>query len=191
MSLTNTLPTLPDLLFHGSAVEFRKIDVSKGRGRKDFGKGFYMALSVDQAIGMMHKKYREAVSRRRDHLPGEYKEVLYRIELNTELLKDLRIKVFESADMEWLNFILLCRPVEGVPHDHDIVIGPTADDDTNRALKFYYDGTYGNPETDEAKRMLLRVLETDKLGRQLYVSSQSVADRLVKRIEPVDWRQYA
>ena len=108
MNLTNTLPTLPDLLFHGSAVEFRKIDVSKGRGRKDFGKGFYMALSVDQAIGMMHKKYRESVSRRRDHRPGAYKEVLYRIELNTELLKDLRIKVFESADMEWLNFICCC-----------------------------------------------------------------------------------
>ena len=191
MSLTNTLPMLPDLRFHGSAVEFKKIDLSKGLGRKDFGKGFYMALSVDQAIGMMHKKYREAVSRRRDHQPGEYREALYRIELNVELLKDLRIKVFESADIEWLNFILLCRPAEGVPHDYDVVIGPTADDDTNRALKFYYDGTYGNPETDEAKQMLLRVLETDKLGRQLYVASQSVADRLVKRFEPVDWRHYA
>lgn len=191
MSLTNTLPTLPDLLFHGSAVEFRKIDVSKGRGRKDFGKGFYMALSADQAIGMMHKKYRESVSRRRDHQPGEFKEMLYRIELNAELLKGLRVKVFESADMEWLDFILLCRPVEGAPHDYDVVIGPTADDDTNRALKFYYDGTYGRPGTVEAKRMLLRVLETDKLGCQLYIASQSVADRLVKRFESVDWRQYA
>ena len=191
MNLTNTLPTLPDSFFHGSAVEFKRIDVSRGRGRKDFGKGFYMALSVDQAIGMMHKKYRESVSRRRDHRPGAYKEVLYRIELNAELLNDLHVKVFESADMEWLNFILMCRPAEGVPHDYDVVIGPTADDDTNRALKFYYDGTYGNPGTEEAKQMLLRVLETDKLGRQLYVASQSVADRLVKRFESIDWRQYA
>ena len=47
MSLTNTLPMLPDLRFHGSAVEFKKIDLSKGHGRKDFGKGFYMALSVE------------------------------------------------------------------------------------------------------------------------------------------------
>ena len=81
MSLTHTLPTLPDPLFHGSAVEFKKIDVSKG--------------------------------------------------------------------------------------------------------------PYGKPETEDAKRMLLRVLEADKLGRQLYIASQSVADRLVRRFESVDWRQYA
>ena len=191
MNSTNTLPTLPDALFHGSAVEFKRIDVSKGRGRKDFGKGFYMALSSEQAIGMMHKKFRESVSRRRDHSPGTFKEKLYRIELNWALLQDLRVKVFDSADMEWLDFILMCRPSDGVPHDYDVVIGPTADDDTNRALKFYYDGTYGDPGSKAAKEMLLRVLETDKLGVQLYVGSQSVADRLVVKFESVDWREYA
>ena len=54
MNSTNTLPTLPDALFHGSAVEFKRIDVSKGRGRKDFGKGFYMSVDRNQAVGMMH-----------------------------------------------------------------------------------------------------------------------------------------
>ena len=191
MSSTNTLPTLPDALFHGSAVEFKRIDVSKGRGRKDFGRGFYMAFSSEQAIGMMHKKFRESVSRRPDHSLGTFKEKLYRIELNRALLQELRVKVFDVADMEWLDFILICRPSVGVPHDYDVVIGPTADDDTNRALKFYYDGTYGDPGSKEAKEMLLRVLETDKLGIQLYVGSQSVADRLVVKFESVDWREYA
>lgn len=191
MNSTNMLLTLPNPLFHGSAVRFSRIDVAKGRGHKDFGKGFYLALSADQAIGMMHKKYREAVSRRRDHSPGEFQEVLYRAELDTEALRELRVKVFEKADMEWLNFILLCRPSDGVPHQYDVVIGPTADDDTNRALKFYYDGTYGDPSADESKAMLLRVLEADKLGRQLYIASQSVADRLVRKFEPVDWRAYS
>ena len=191
MNSTNTLPTLPDALFHGSAVEFKRIDVSKGRGRKDFGRGFYMAFSSEQAIGMMHKKFRESVSRRQDHSLGTFKEKLYRIELNWALLQELRVKVFDAADMEWLDFILMCRPSFGVPHDYDVVIGPTADDDTNRALKFYYDGTYGDPGSKEAKEMLLRVLETDKLGIQLYVGSQSVADRLVVKFESVDWREYA
>ena len=191
MSSTNILPTLPDVLFHGSAVEFKRIDVSKGRGRKDFGRGFYMAFSSEQAIGMMHKKFRESVSRRQDHSLGTFKEKLYRIELNQALLQELRVKVFGVADMEWLDFILMCRPSDGVPHDYDVVIGPTADDDTNRALKFYYDGTYGDPGSKEAKEMLLRVLETDKLGMQLYVGGQSVADRLVRKFESVDWREYA
>ena len=191
MSSTHTLPTLPDALFHGSAVEFKRIDVSKGRGRKDFGRGFYMAFSSEQAIGMMHKKFRESVSRRQDRSLGMLKETLYRIELNLTLLQELRVKVFDVADIEWLDFILMCRPSGGVPHDYDVVIGPTADDDTNRALKFYYDGTYGEPGSKEAKEMLLRILETDKLGVQLYIGSQSVADRLVTKFESVDWREYA
>ena len=104
MNSTNTLPTLPDALFHGSAVEFKRIDVSKGRGRKDFGRGFYMAFSSEPAIGMMHKKFRESVSRRQDHSLGMFTEKLYRIELNRALLQELRVKVFDVADMEWLDF---------------------------------------------------------------------------------------
>ena len=52
---------IPEFLYHGSAVSFPRIDVSKGRDRKDFAKGFYMAFSREQAIGMMNKKYEEAV----------------------------------------------------------------------------------------------------------------------------------
>ena len=37
---------------------------------------------------------------------------------------------------------------------------------------------------------LLRVLDVDRLGFQLFVGSQSVADRLVKKFEVVDWREY-
>ena len=191
MNLTNSLPTLPDAFFHGSAVAFRRIDVTKGRGRKDFGRGFYMSFSASQAVGMMHKKFRESISRRRDQADGVLSETLYRIEINMDILNTLRVKVFSSADMDWLNFILLCRQSNGVPHDFDVVIGPTADDDTNMALKYYYDGTYGHPGTEDAKRMLLRVLDVDRLGVQFFIGSQSVADRLVKKIEIVDWREYA
>lgn len=191
MNSMNSLPTLPNAFFHGSAIAFRHIDVTKGRGRKDFGRGFYMTFSVSQAVGMMHKKFRESISRRRDQADGVLSETLYRIEINMDILNTLRVKVFSSADMDWLNFILLCRQSNGVPHDFDVVIGPTADDDTNMALKYYYDGTYGHPGTEDAKRMLLRVLDVDRLGVQFFIGSQSVADRLVKKIEIVDWREYA
>ena len=191
MNSMNSLPTLPNAFFHGSAIAFRHIDVTKGRGRKDFGRGFYMTFSVSQAVGMMHKKFRESISRRRDQADGVLSETLYRIEINMDILNTLRVKVFSSADMDWLNLILLCRQSNGVPHDFDVVIGPTADDDTNMALKYYYDGTYGHPGTEDAKRMLLRVLDVDRLGVQFFIGSQSVADRLVKKIEIVDWREYA
>ena len=102
MKSTNILPTLPDVFFHGSAVAFKRIDVTKGRGRKDFGQGFYMAFSAAQAVGMMYKKFRESISRRRDR-SGDFCETLYRIEIDTEFLKTLRVKTFCSADVEWLD----------------------------------------------------------------------------------------
>ncbi|MCC8050123.1 MAG: DUF3990 domain-containing protein [Clostridiales bacterium] len=46
-------------LYHGTISEIVTVDVNAGRSRKDFGKGFYMAVTKKQAIGMMHKKYRE------------------------------------------------------------------------------------------------------------------------------------
>ena len=49
-------------LYHGTVSEIQYIDVHLGRGRKDFGKGFYMAVSKNQAVGMMHKKFKEVVS---------------------------------------------------------------------------------------------------------------------------------
>ena len=49
---------LINTLYHGTAEKFETIDVFKGRNNKDFGKGFYMAVTKSQAVGMMHKKYR-------------------------------------------------------------------------------------------------------------------------------------
>ena len=46
------------VLYHGSAELFDKIDVNKGRPRKDFGKGFYMSVLKKQAEGVMRKSTR-------------------------------------------------------------------------------------------------------------------------------------
>ena len=36
---------LKTVLYHGTVSEVTQIDVKLGRGRKDFGRGFYMAVS--------------------------------------------------------------------------------------------------------------------------------------------------
>lgn len=73
-------------LYHGSISVIDKVDVSMGRGRKDFGKGFYMSVSKQQAIGMMQKKYREAKRRYFNSDRDDFQEVLYKIELEMENL---------------------------------------------------------------------------------------------------------
>ncbi|MBO5522725.1 MAG: DUF3990 domain-containing protein, partial [Roseburia sp.] len=47
---------LKTVLYHGTVSEIETVDVKLGRGRKDFGRGFYMSVSKNQAVGMMHKK---------------------------------------------------------------------------------------------------------------------------------------
>ncbi len=40
-------------LYHGTVSEIQQVDVRLGQERKDFGKGFYMAVSKSQAVGMI------------------------------------------------------------------------------------------------------------------------------------------
>lgn len=188
MRLNSTYHSFRTTLYHGTVSEIRQIDVNLGRERKDFGKGFYMAVSKKQAVGMMHKKYREVVRRSRGKQGDDFAERLYEISLNESIISTLDIKVFETADLEWLDFVLMCREKGGVPHGYDVVIGPTADDDTALCLKAYWDSLYGKVGSDAAKKILLNNLETENLGIQYYIGKQEVADRLIADFKEIDWR---
>lgn len=181
------LPTFNNILYHGTAEKIQKIDVLKGRNNKDFGKGFYMAVTKSQAIGMMHKKYREAVLRRPNAPKGTFSEILYEIKIDSEYAKTLNIKYFKTADEGWLDFILMCRETGGLPHNYDLVIGPTADDDTMFCLNSYWRGFYGEVGSDEAKEKLLGFLEPENLGIQYFVGKQDIADRLILDIKEIKW----
>lgn len=74
-------------LYHGTISEIQRVDVKYGQGRKDFGKGFYMAVSKKQAIQMMHKKYKEAVKRNKEKQEVIFTERLYEITLEQKFLK--------------------------------------------------------------------------------------------------------
>ena len=66
-----------------------------------------MALNVQQAIGMMHKKRREFLQRQPRSKPEEVVERLCQIRLKPsaeQALKiKIKIKVFDRTDMEWLD----------------------------------------------------------------------------------------
>lgn len=177
-----------EVLYHGTISRIEHIDVKQGRGNKDFGKGFYMAVSRQQAIGMMHKKYKEAVRRSRNKKPFIFEERLYEITLDKKYIETLKIKQFETADQERMDFVLMCRENGGIPHDYDLVIGPTADDDTMLCLKAYWDGLYGKTGSSQAKQILLNNLEPENLGIQYYVGKQMVADRLISSMKEIPWR---
>lgn len=147
-----------------------------------------MATTKSQAIGMMHKKYREAKTRLgRQDVQKDFSGRLYELKVDTEAAKALHVKCFEQPDMEWIDFILNCRERGGTPHDYDVVIGPTADDNTLLCLRTYWQGFYGEAGSYEAKEIFLRNLEPENLGRQCFVGRQKVADTIIKAFVELDW----
>lgn len=107
--------------------------------------------------------------------------------IDFDYIKTLNVKEFSSANEEWLDFILMCREKGGLPHSYDVVIGPTADDDTMVCLNSYWRGFYGEVGSDDAKEKLLSYLEPENLGIQFFVGKQEIADKLILSINEVQW----
>ena len=150
-----------------------------------------MALQPRQAVGMMHKKFAEAVKRSRGKDSTAFVKRLYKVQLKPSAEDLLSVKIFAKADMEWLDFILANREATDYnAHSYDVVIGPTADDDTVIALQNYWKGIYGKVGSFEAKSALLNVLEIENLGTQCCLCTEKAVEVGVMTFGPVDWRVF-
>lgn len=109
------------ILYHGTNVEFEKIDLLKSKPNKDFGRGFYLSADYAQARNMAQVKVEQLET-------GSPFVLTY--ELNDEALSRLRVLHFKNYSEEWAKFILLNRNHTGhePAHCYDVVIGPIADD---------------------------------------------------------------
>ena len=154
-------------IYHGTISDIDNVDLTAGRGYKDFGKGFYLDYDKAQSIGIINKNYKIALKRKHKDITKN----LYAFDTLQEELEKCKVKVFNSADVEWLDFILMCRRSPNTPHEFDVVIGPTADDDTSLCLNMYNEGVYGPVDSEMAKQTLLRNLEVENLGTQVFIGT--------------------
>ena len=125
--MSDTLLTL----YHGTTYDFTEIDVRRGKPFKDFGQGFYTTQSRESATCMaLRNRDIELRRLKRRGIDGKVTPWLYIYKLGESKLKSLDVKQFESADKEWVRFIVQNRTNETPQHNFDIVIGPTANDAT-------------------------------------------------------------
>lgn len=119
------------ILYHGTNVSFREIDLSKGKVAKDFGVGFYLTDDQNVARRQAERKYAQFGE-------GEICVQSYSFELNQEL----KVLQFEGYTLEWAQFILANRKnrTRVQLHDYDIVIGPIADDTVGYQIRRLEDG---------------------------------------------------
>ena len=98
-------------LFHGTNIMFDKIELSKCRPYKDFGKGFYLTDIRQQAKEM---------AIRRTKICREGDPVVLTFSFDDELLSngDLDVLRFDNPSVEWANFILKNRMEKKYRHEY-------------------------------------------------------------------------
>lgn len=108
-------------LYHGTNKDFDKIDLSKSKPNKDFGRGFYLSADYEQALNMAQVKVEQLET-------GNL--VVQTYEIADDGWDSLHVLRFDNYSEEWAKFILLNRnnPTNLPVHGYDVVIGPIAND---------------------------------------------------------------
>jgi hypothetical protein len=156
------------ILYHGTNVDFRKIDLKKCRPNKDFGQGFYLTDIRKQAQEMAIRRCEFAKEGTPIVLKYEFDDTLFSSE-------NLNVKIFNEVSVEWAEFILKNRKARGRKmHDYDIVIGPVADDGVVYQLNLYMQHII-------TMESLVKELTYKKLNRQFFFGTER-AIKYLKRI---------
>ena len=122
------------ILYHGSNVEIRQIDLSKSARGKDFGKGFYLSEDEKQAEEMAVFK----------SLQTNSTPIVNSFEFDERAMSDhsLRVKIFKEYSLEWAEFVFKNRSnrSDNPIHKYDIVYGPIADDKVGVQIRNFMEG---------------------------------------------------
>ena len=173
-------------LYHGTIYEFDEIEVVRGKGNKDFGRGFYLSHEAYHAERLAIRN--KSIEEERFAIRGINKAVaswLYSYEFDLSCLENYKVKEFTAADKEWMRFVILNRENKSKiqAHEYDIVIGPTANDNTRAAIQTVFPLAKGRVISDRAVDALIALIEPDNLPRQYFFGTNRAADllRLIER----------
>jgi hypothetical protein len=125
-------------LYHGSDVEVVSPQLRESRRALDFGEGFYVTSSFDQAC-----KWAISVCSRR----GTRSATVSVYEFDTSALDWLDVCRFDEADADWLEFVTLNRKQAYSGRTFDVVVGPVANDRAMTVLTLYFSGLLSQDET--------------------------------------------
>lgn len=183
--------TLTDgtLLYHGSYAEVSQIDLKKCKQGKDFGRGFYVTSSYEQAKSFVPLSINKQINEgnlQEDYSTGYISVFRFR------MTEDVAIHMFEGADKEWLHFVAANRriplfpEIKNIYEKFDIIGGKIANDRTARTLQLYTSGGYGNPGSQEADDIAIMTLLPNRLENQFCFRS----DKAIRTLEFVRRERY-
>ena len=88
----------------------------------------------------------------------------------------MKIKIFDSYDEEWLNFVCACRKGQDIYKQYDIIEGGVANDKVFQTVDLYMSGIYN-------KEQALQNLAYEMPNNQLCFITQRAIDKCLKFVE--------
>lgn len=157
------------ILYHGSYCEVSNPQLEKCAKRKDFGKGFYLTTSKEQAVSFLRTALAKAEASGVIEEGQEYGIIsTFKVRLRYELSS----LIFQDADADWLHCIAAHRKrnffveIEKEMARFDVIAGKIADDATNRTLVAYISGTFGKVGSKTADEFCISRLLPERLKDQ-------------------------
>lgn len=178
-------------LYHASYVQIKKIDLGFCTEGLDFGRGFYMTSSHQQAydyVPQAVKKWNYNQKKDKKICPEDGWINVFRYH-KTETLG---IYYFNEADTNWLHFVAGHRDNKLFPEivkllaSEDVIGGKIADDQTRRTLTAYINGVYGELGSLQTDQITLEMLLPNRLKDQFCFRTE----RSLKNLEFVRGERY-
>lgn len=117
-------------LYHGSLEIVTSPEIRRPNRTLDYGAGFYLTSSAEQAESWVRRKFRGDISLGYVNC--------YDYDENQAI--GLNKLSFDSPDEEWLDFVMENRMNPAFSHNYDIVEGPVANDRVYASFAIYEAG---------------------------------------------------
>ena len=138
------------LIYHGSFMVVDKPVICIPNRHHDFGIGFYTTSHEEQAA-----KYAKIVYHREGGVPTVS---TYQFD-DEKARQDLKMKIFDSSDEQWFDFVCAKRMGKYQGEEYDMICGPVANDQVYLCFAGFLAGTSTKEET-------LNKLKNNKLYNQ-------------------------
>lgn len=156
-------------LFHGSYVSVKTPLVKLGRKKVDFGQGFYLTKLREQA-----ESWAETIAERKGRNISPILTI-FSFDYDIVMSANYRVKIFESYNLEWLEYVVDCRKGGLMQSQYDIVEGGVANDNVIDTVEDYENGVISAEQA-------LGQLRYKKVNHQICILNQEIVDRYLSFI---------
>ncbi len=167
------------VLYHGSYCIVENPDLEKCAMLKDFGRGFYLTTSKEQAKSFAKISTSKAKSNGLIPYSENFGYVSF---YKVTGISSLKTFSFETADTDWLHCIVAHRrnkpfaDIRKSMQDYDVISGKIANDDTNATILAYMGNVFGEMGTEQADKMCISLLLPERLKDQFcFRSNKAIA----------------